>query len=1505
MKQINPIYTLILLCLFLSGHTLFAQSENKPTGDTQPSTQEGSITTSIPGNYNTSSGLYNAIATYSVYKKGLSLDSILRVAVPLKHVVLSTQYMDGLGRPIQTVGRKQSPGGNDAVEVISYDPFGREAQSFLPFTISETDGSFKASAFNSQDAFYDTHFGGKEDIYYGLKEFNGSPANRVIKEMAPGNSWVGSDKGVESKLLYNTVSEVSGPDGHDVRLWTIGNSASDTPQTSGLYDESELVLTEITNEDGRIIREFRDREERVVLRQVQSANSPSEGHTGWFSTYYVHDNRGNLRFVLPPKAVNEIIAASWNYGNADVNDLVFKYVFDERDRMIIRKTPGAGEFYSVYDLLDREVLTQNAEQRSGIDKTWQFKKYDEQGREVFTGFITTDSGRAALQQQADNWGAQDYFVKRDGCGLDGIVEAYSITISEHVSGTTIYRAKEIIDFLPGFDTDEEFETEVGGTLCGDYTYYQGYYDATFPLLKDYTDNDKFEIIDIKYYDDYDFTSKEWDTDFSGMYSSPADLLTHLTEVPQQYGIVRGLATGSKVKILGTDDWLTSVTFYDDDGREVQVQSENHLGGTDVTTTQYNFASQVINTYTKHENPVANGDNVVRTLKRFTYDNAGLLAEIEQRIGDTGTLKTLSTSTYNELSELSAKALGTDPVNTSNPLETLNFTYNIRGWNTGINDAYADNGTGAHYFGMKLGYDYGFDNTQLAGNIAGVIWRTKSSSRKRAYGYEYDNANRLIGADYNHLDTSETTWTKAVGSGTRDFSTSYTYDANGNILTLTREGVIAGSAETIDDLEYSYGRDGVVDTKSNQLIAVKEKSTSASLPEGFNNTNGTSIDYTYDDNGNLDLDNNKDISSITYNFLNLPVQVTFTNGRSITYSYDAGGTKLSKVVNDNGNISTTDYAGAFIYENNNLQFFSHEEGRVRVDSNGDYVNDFFIKDYLGNTRMTLTEESEVVEYRATMETDITPAGVNLEEYEESLFLNLEDTRESPSSYNTSTVTGINNNEAVRLNGSDSQRRIGPGKMLAVFPGDQISVNVESFHAGGGSSTGIVDDDDMLVAVAGVFGQLNGSSATAEGALYDLFNGPEAYLAAYAGNQTSVDQTRPRAYLNYLVFNQDFEYMDGGFLQTDQASGWKTLSTSLSITEGGYVYIYLSNENPNNFDVWFDDLIIVHTKSTILQEDHYYPYGMNIEALSGKAPQAKSNRFKYNGFEEQVEFDLDWYDYGARQFDPQLGRFLSVDPAGDLMTRHSPYNYAFDNPVRFTDPDGMMPTDPQDTKGTTLNRGVKISDRSTGDLNDAYNKVRKAVIKIVDRSLNIDQVQAIKDAYAGFENGANNRLTIERIAEDPEKLVIGWAKDSRGRGVPGLVPSKGVEAVEMRIFAEYTDLEFEGTSEMSVNEEFTNTTTEGSVENAEGGAKLTGDLSGVKLEVSGGFGSTTSKSTVDTNGKTVERKQTVYKYAAKLTIKMEVIYGLGTLHERTEVITIASGVDATLESEKDLLKEAGGG
>ena len=116
-------------------------------------------------------------------------------------------------------------------------------------------------------------------------------------------------------------------------------------------------------------------------------------------------------------------------------------------------------------------------------------------------------------------------------------------------------------------------------------------------------------------------------------------------------------------------------------------------------------------------------------------------------------------------------------------------------------------------------------------------------------------------------------------------------------------------------------------------------------------------------------------------------------------------------------------------------------------------------------------------------------------------------------------------------------------------------------------------------------------------------------------------------------------------------------------GAFIYEYLIKDHLGNTRVAF-----TNTTGTIalVQENHYYAFGKS--QAGWLAEPSPTNAYKYNGKELNTEFGLNLMDYGARWYDAGVGRWTSVDPMAEKMRRHSPFNYAFDNPMRFIDPDG---------------------------------------------------------------------------------------------------------------------------------------------------------------------------------------------------------------------------------------------
>ena len=471
--------------------------------------------------------------------------------------------------------------------------------------------------------------------------------------------------------------------------------------------------------------------------------------------------------------------------------------------------------------------------------------------------------------------------------------------------------------------------------------------------------------------------------------------------------VKDLVTGGMIRVLEHDKWLRYVNYYDDRYRLIQSHNETQLGK-DRISYLYDFLGNVMKSQTFHED-----EETTKIRREYTYDKSNLMS-ISHQIED-GPVVEIASYVYNEVGDVIEK--DQHIIEETAPVQRINYSYNIRGWLTHINDASLSDPE--DLFGMELYYDYGFNNTWFNGNISGVKWKTWQDENTRAFGYNYDNTNRLMGADY--ISGEAFSWDKEpnlfdVGN--------LSYDYNGNILTAKRNGLITDYNDAtyygqIDDMAYSYN--------GNQLLAVEDLEKPAKDRNDFSNEKSLSKEYFFDRNGNMYKDENKNISNIVYNELNLPAIIEFADGKSIHYVYDATGLKLSgQLFEGTTPGKKTDYIGEFLYEDDVLTTIQHEEGRV-VLGEGSYAYQYFLKDHLGNVRITYTTDPLVINGRATNE-------IANAETERAAFLNYDQVTRINSPLFDHTKED-SSHYAIRLSVIEGER-IGLAKSFKVMPGDTI-------------------------------------------------------------------------------------------------------------------------------------------------------------------------------------------------------------------------------------------------------------------------------------------------------------------------------------------------------------------------------------------------------------------------------------------------------------------------------------
>ena len=808
----------------------------------------------------------------------------------------------------------------------------------------------------------------------------------------------------------------------------------------------------------------------------------------------------------------------------------------------------------------------------------------------------------------------------------------------------------------------------------------------------------YTITSETYFDNYDWVSGSGSglsaslqttningTNFITSYNTSPDYAQQIVAGSR----TRGSITGTKKIILNTANYLYSLSLYDNQGRNIQSKQTNYSGGTDVATVQYSYAGRTLRSHLAHQKSGTNAQTHT-LLTKYTYDHIGRIKTLTKNFDGLGD-KAISQNTYSETGGVDNHVIG-------GGIETQVYTYNIRGWITGINGNHVTNTNPSAFFGETIAYDYGFTNSQLTGNKAGIKWRAAGDSNVRAYGYSYDNVNRLILAGYSQQNTvGSGSWTKDK----MDFTASnMTYDANGNILSMSQRGLQVGSISLIDSLRYSYF------ANSNQLQKVADLSTGGGFMGDFKDSSSTGDDYTYDVNGNINRDNNRRMHGASnapgavFNILDKADSIVIADKATTYYYYDAGGAMLAKKVNTYRPTGTTvknyQYLGGFVYLNDTLQYTLIEGGRIRYakkrnSATGDtfyaYEYDYFISDHMGNVRSVVTEGRDTAIYQATMETA-------RQAVEDATFANVYTPTNTIT--NKSDVPDFDNNRSNQkvsvLNGNNN--KVGAAIVLKVMAGDNIQLSTYAYYNTiQPPVSGVNLLSELLNVLAGGVvnnspGKLNSGNTSA------VSTALSPNVTNFLNNDRSYDNTKPKAYLNWIFFDNQFNFISGSSdaMQVDMAgsTGKKAMVPSLqTMPKNGYLYVYISNESNQN--VYFDDITVRHTTGPLMQEQAYYPYGLEIQGLSDKALMKAATNYKYNaGSELEDEDGIGYYNTFYRKYDAQIGRFSGVDVLAEKMTNLTPFHFGANNPASFNDPLGDQFT--QNGYNPNSGRSIKGPDNS---------------------------------------------------------------------------------------------------------------------------------------------------------------------------------------------------------------------
>jgi RHS repeat-associated protein len=1162
--------------------------------------------------------------------------------------------------------------------------------------------------------------------------YDGSPLNRVINVKMPGSA-INNDinyKGISSGYdFYKTTNEyvVNWDFNYTTGLPEVAPIpyADNSLVKNITKDEKDKLIVEYKDLNGNVIL-------KRVQEAVTVSDNSYLGWLNTYYVYddfgrlrYTITPKAVAAMVQP--------GGSWSIDPATKKGLCFYQEYDTRGRIIVKHSPDGGEVWLVYDNRDRLVLSQDENQRNrhnvnpAKSNQWSFSLYDENDRVLVAGLINDVRNRVDMQLMMDglsltpqnqqlqiytgayetitaynpvtlNTSAADIFINSvnyfdDYSHAPSTHAVTSITVNDFAPTTNQYVETPNVSFKrmrgaatvskvrilnAGYDNESSTATQFLASTI--------YYDEKGRSVQTYGDNIKGGVDASSVL--YDFSGKVICTkvkhttqnipgnDFNGLIiitKNDYDLLGRPTTLWKLYtknnGDIRPSSWPGKYKKLSEikfDEFgRTKTKSIGDDPDQVNNPGKR------LETMDYSYNIQGRSTGINKDYALATttGNMNDQWERRFGfylgYENGDNSFANKQYNGSiTGVI-------WRSQGDNIQRKFDYDYDNV-NRFKAANFVQR----NTGITGSWSISWVDISVsVGSASVSGYDANGNILRMTQKGIVPGTNGGIILDDLQYlYYSNSNKLQSV----TDFANTT-ISGKQSDFKDYvaTNDYDYDLNGNLIYDKNKTIIDPASNQTDPNPNAGIVNNFLDLP--QTLTIKGKSKT---------------EYTYDAAGNKLA---KKVTPLVVATPALPIVTTIYIGGFV---YEE-------------TITTTIGPPPVTTTKTELQYILNEEGKLRImepasgippggagalqatiSGNLDFgltkwgVWDYFIKDNLSNTRMVLTEEQHVQWMKCTVEGNPLPANPTpLQLEEQANFGNFTNNEVSDTRFSTSSLSWQPSSYVSKLifvnPGITPQATVGPNVILKVMAGDVLNATAKFYYE---STSGSNNSNSNIISniANSLFGFLQ-NPGNVNSTIKD--NISNAFLSSSGGpiqpfltdkNPSPVNGNTPKAFLNYIFFDEQFRYVpeaSGAFPVSELVGQQTSISGNVTIpansakaTKNGYVYIYLSNES-SNVPVYFDDFIVTHNRGVIVEDNAYYPFGLKIQGISARAAGKPKTRQGYQGQFNEQDDETGYNEFALRSYDPQIGRWLQVDPK---TVQSGMYNGMGDDPVNQVDPDGAKPT-----------------------------------------------------------------------------------------------------------------------------------------------------------------------------------------------------------------------------------------